>query len=245
MTHRTERRRQRALILAAAVILCFSAATASAEELTHDQRTLMVEELLDQEPRATEVRDRALRYYELHPDELTDLRQSLRTKAGAPYFVVSERYQNNSLDRTIAVDSNAGVRLHSTDDDVGIHRSATTGVLSWNLPTAVMTDSEFQSYQLAQVQRLIINTVNSWYYSRRMLLLELLVEPPTSARALTSLRLRIEGFTALLDVYTGGWFSQQLPELPPALRPDSTRAGGDQGTQRRRPQQQQPQEEEE
>lgn len=178
--------------------------------------------MIDEMPTARQVREVAMRYYELHPEELNRTRRNLRTKAAAPYFVVSERYQHAQDAREmISVNPGTGGVFHNYEDRFSSNREATNGILHWNIPLGVMSDSEFQSYQLSLIQRQIIYTVNTWFYSRQMLMIELLIDPPRDPRALTSLRLRVDGFTALLDIYTGGWFSRQLPEVPPELRIDS------------------------
>ena len=187
--------------------------------------------MIAREPRSSEVIEHAMRYFELHSDDIDRYRHVLRSKAGVPYFVVSQRYQNNGDDRALDIMTRERVPLRSISDQFRGQRLSTVGILAWDMPVTVMTDAEFQTYQLALVQRRIISTVNAWLYSRRMLMIELLVDPPRDPRAYTSLRLRFEGFTALIDLYTGGWYHRQLPEIPEALRtpPPALGAGGEQG----------------
>jgi hypothetical protein len=195
------------------------------------ERARLVEDLFAREPASAAVIAEAMRYFELHPEDLAHLGGRLRSKAGAPYLVVAERLQRNSVERDLAVFAPDRVVRRRVADRVDVWRSSTTGILSWDTPAAVMSDAELQTYQLALVQRQVIATVNVWLYSRRILLLELLVDPPRDPRALSSLRIRVEGFTALLDTYTGGWYGRQLPEIPAQLRPNPPGAtpGGDKG----------------
>ncbi len=199
-----------------------SASSAKAEQSgstpSRDERVRLVEVMLDREPSSSSVIQEAMRYFELHPEDILRFQRTLRSKAGAPYFVVSERYQNNSIERDFLNQTPDRVQILQFQDRFQAQRSSTTGILSWDTPIGVMAEAEFQTYQLALVQRTIISAVNGWIYSRRILMIELLVDPPRDPRALTSLRVRVNGFTALLNLYTGGWYEDQLPEIPEALR---------------------------
>ena len=68
--------------------------------------------------------------------------------------------------------------------------------------------AEVQVYGLIGVQRdLMLETVRV-YYLRRQLFVRFLTAPPEDPVAREALLLRIDEFTAFLDVLTGGWFSR-------------------------------------
>jgi hypothetical protein len=51
--------------------------------------------------------------------------------------------------------------------------------------------------------------VTRTYYLRRQLLLRLLLRPPEDPLAYAALEMRVDEFTAILDVLTDGWYSSE------------------------------------
>jgi hypothetical protein len=79
----------------------------------------------------------------------------------------------------------------------------------WDLRELVFNASEVQVYGLIGVQRDIMLESIRTYYLRRQLMLRMLLRPPEDPLALAALEMRIDEFTAVLDVLTGGWFSEE------------------------------------
>jgi hypothetical protein len=51
--------------------------------------------------------------------------------------------------------------------------------------------------------------VTRTYYLRKQLILRRVYEAPTDEMALAALDMRIDEFTAILDMLTGGWFTRE------------------------------------
>jgi len=169
-------------------------------------------EILDTEPELRDVRAAALRFFSLHDDAVQRLRTRLRAKASTPVLVTSSWYQRLHADNRMVSVAPTGGQFANTSDDYALHRGRSVVGLGWDLPSAVFTPSQIQAYVMEELQRSVYRTINRAYFVRRQLMLTLLMDPPTDERALIALRLRISGFTTILDTYTGGWFSEQLPE---------------------------------
>ncbi|MCB9645924.1 MAG: hypothetical protein H6730_04900 [Deltaproteobacteria bacterium] len=82
----------------------------------------------------------------------------------------------------------------------------------WDFRELVFNPAEVQVFGLIGVQRDIMLEATRTYYLRKQLVLRKVYKPPEDPMALAALDMRIDEFTALLDVLTGGWFSQQASQ---------------------------------
>jgi hypothetical protein len=201
--------RTRVLFVALWLVATPSAAAAQAEDPARLERLRRAEETFAREPSYRDTAEAAMRHLRLHPEAIEHVRSRLRSKAGAPLLIVSGFYQHAESARAIHIGPGT---FRDTDDDWQGDWPRATALLSFNLPDGVFTPAELQTYALADLQLQLLTSVNMWYFYRRHYGLRLMVDPPEDPRARTSLELRIRGFSALLDVATGGWFSGQLPE---------------------------------
>lgn len=182
--------------------------------MPRSERIRIAEEIIASEPTIQEVRRRALEYYEYDTEELDDIRESLRSKSGAPVVTISQIYRKAIQDRIYEWrDAPAGTLLRTLTQDSNNDYLQTVLRTSWNLPGAVFTPAQLQTYALADIQRNIVRTINSWYFTRRQLQIELYIDPPEDPRAYTTLHLRIIGYDALINFYTGGWWRQQMSQV--------------------------------
>lgn len=184
------------------------AATTSSEE----ERVTRAQEQFAQEPSLVETRRAALNHFRVSPGAIAHVRNQLRTKAGAPYVIMTSRFERYGGERNLVITPQSSGSLHETDGNwryTDTHSSVTMG---WNLPDRVFTPAEFQTYRLTAMHQSVFNNINNIYFSRRQLVAEYLINPPEGDWALSALRIRIQGCTTLLDSFTGGWFSANLPE---------------------------------
>jgi hypothetical protein len=63
---------------------------------------------------------------------------------------------------------------------------------------------------MVQLRNDIVDEVTRTYFERRWLQLTLLTHPPADPQELMELELRLQELTALLDGFTGAWFSKQM-----------------------------------
>ena len=73
----------------------------------------------------------------------------------------------------------------------------------WDLRELVFNPAEVQVFGLIGVQRDIMIEATRTYYLRKQLILRKLYKPPQDPMAAQALDMRIDEFTALLDVLTG------------------------------------------
>lgn len=158
------------------------------------------------EPAVADVVEVALRYFRVHPDVLDSLRTKAKTRALLPLVAAGYRYDDDRFlrredqfpDPVLTIDENTNSRANSVS----------VGAV-WDLRQLVFNPAEVQVFGLIGVQRDIMLEATRTYYLRKQLVLRKLYSPPTDPMAVAALDMRIDEFTALLDVLTGGWFSKQ------------------------------------
>lgn len=190
---------------ASALALCLFAPSSAAAQ---DSAGLAAaEKKFAAEPPVAEVVEVALRYFRVHPDVLDGLRANSHTRALLPLLAVGyrrddERYTRFESQRPDPfLDINEDTRMFNDAISVG-------GV--WDLGKLVFNPAEVQVFGLIGVQRDIMLEATRTYYLRKQLVLRKLYRPPTQPMSKAALDMRIDEFTALLDVLTGGWFSKQI-----------------------------------
>lgn len=158
------------------------------------------------EPSVSEVTQEALRYFRVDPDSFDGLRTSAKTRALLPLLAGGfrldtaefSRFQEQLLFNNNTQDENTATQVLTFS--IG-------GV--WDLRELVFNSAEVQVYGLIGVQRDIMLESIRTYYLRKQLLLRLLLRPPEDALAFAALQMRVDEFTAVLDVLTGGWFTEE------------------------------------
>ncbi len=198
--------------LAATLTLLLAGSTASAQDEDRDARVRRAEQLIEEEPTLSEVRRAALHHFRVTHRAIGQARDRATSRAGLPYVIMSSRYDGTSADRQLQYEPNPVLLPDLTGDDFTGTNSTSHLTLAWNLPDAVFTPTELQTYPLMLMQQNILRAINRIYYMRRQLYLRLLVDPPRDGRARLALEMRVQSFTALLNAYTGGWFGRNLPE---------------------------------
>jgi hypothetical protein len=196
--------------VATSLTLLFGPSTASAERASdREARVRQAEDQLAEEPTLDDVRQAVLHHFRVTPNALERVRELTRSKAAVPYIIMSSSYNATRSERTLEDPAHPGI-VDSRDSFRG---NTTTSHLSfaWDFPNAIFTPTELQTYPLAEMQRNILGAINRMYFYRRQFLLIFIVDLPIDDRARATLRMRIEGYTALLNAYTGGWFGRQLP----------------------------------
>lgn len=156
------------------------------------------------EPAVAEVVEVALRYFRVHPEVLDSLRAKSHTRALLPLIATGYRFDDNKLARA---EVQAPMPLNIDEDSNTRANSLSIGAV-WDFRELVFNPSEVQVFGLIGVQRDIMLEATRTYYLRKQLLLRKIHQPPDDPMALAALDMRIDEFTALLDVLTGGWFSK-------------------------------------
>lgn len=158
------------------------------------------------EPSVSEVTQTALRYFRVDPDSFDGLRAAARNRALLPLLAGGIRIDSSDFER-------AEERLlfqpqqQLENADTQVLTWSVGGV--WDLRELVFNSAEVQVYGLIGVQRDIMLESIRTYYLRKQLMLRLLLRPPEDALAYAALEMRVDEFTAVLDVLTGGWFTEE------------------------------------
>ncbi len=159
------------------------------------------------EPTIGQVRDAAIRYAEVHPSKISDWRAQARARALIPK--VSVGGGTNLTDfRHWDSGSNPDALLRGERDidwDVSVN---------WELADLIWSDAQtsidVRSKLMVELRDDIVDDVTRTYFERRRLQATLVMNPPNDSQRLMEQELRVQELTALLDGWTGGFFSRQM-----------------------------------
>jgi hypothetical protein len=197
------------LPLRAIAALALALAAGSTPRAAHAQTEAAADDVrrkLDAEPKSAEVVAKALEYFRVDPDAVDRVRSSANKRAWAPIVAGGYRFDD---DRGLRTAEQRITAPSTTDERTNTRIDAFNVGAVWDLRELVFNPAEIQAYGLIGVQRDLMLEVTRTYYLRRQLQLRLALRPPQDVMAETALRLRIEEYTALLDAFTGGWFSKK------------------------------------
>ncbi len=192
--------------MVAALALVLGVATAGGAAAQGRREIQAAQARWRQEPTVSDCVQAALRFFRVSPDAFDSYRASARARALLPQLAAGYRLDDDRLafGRTeeptpLFIDAEQNRRTHAVS--VG-------GI--WDLRDLVFNPAEVQVYGLVGVQRDIMLEVTRTYFLRRQLLLRLATRPPEDPIAYAALELAIAEYTAILDVLTGGWFTEQV-----------------------------------
>ncbi len=160
----------------------------------------------DREPPVAQVVEVALRYFRVHPEVLDSLRSAAHARGLMPLVATGLRLDD---ERFLRAEQQRPDPLLFIDENQNMKNTSFSVGAVWDLGQLVFNPSEVQVFGLIGVQRDIMLEATRTYYLRKQLVLRRRFKPPTDPMAMAALDMRIDEFTALLDVLTGGWFSKQ------------------------------------
>lgn len=185
------------------------------------------------EPTVAETTRASLRYFRVDPQNFDRLRRTSNIRALLPTLAAG--YRLDRTDTTVLSGGLTGGNINSTADDTGSRVDTISVGAVFDLRELVFNPAEVQVYGLIGVQRGLMLEVTRIYYLRKQLFVRFLNNPPQDPLAREALSLRVDEFTALLDVLTGGWFSKtteiraggtgSAPKRRPGYRPAASREG--------------------
>ncbi len=161
---------------------------------------------LDHEPNVAETTRVALKYFRIDPENFDGLREAARNRAWLPLMAAGYRFENDDYNN---FHEQFDFEPRTNDSESRTIRNSMTIGAVWDFREVVFNASEVQVYGLIGVQRDIMLESIRTYYLRRQLYLRLLLRPPEDPLAFAALQMRVDEFTAILDVLTGGWFSEE------------------------------------
>ena len=158
--------------------------------------------VLEGEPSIREIQNAALFYNEVHPDKIKKWRQGLKYRALFPSIGLN-------YDKTISVSTNPNYKESVVGPrDWGVSFSWNVGDLLWN---SYEDDVDTRARLNTQLRLDILDEINRVYFERVRLKREL-VNASLAEEDLFKKELRLAELTAIIDGYTGGYFSKQTRE---------------------------------
>ncbi|MFH1940230.1 MAG: hypothetical protein ABIK21_08815, partial [bacterium] len=156
--------------------------------------------MINQEPSIEEIQQAALRYNEVHPDKIRKWRNALKYRALFPEV---------SLDYDKIVATSSGHTVGPRD--WGMSFSWDVGDLIWN---TYEDDVDTRARLNTQLRLDILDEINRVYFERLRLKHEILASS-FSDEELFQKSLRLKELTAILNGYTGEYFSRCSNEGKP------------------------------
>ena len=155
------------------------------------------------EPLINEIQQVVLRYNEVHPDKIKKWRNALKYRALFPDISLD-------YDKTVTTALGASYnRVQVGPQDWGINLQWDVGDLIWN---SYEDDVDTRARLNTQLRLDILDEINRVYFERLRLKREI-VSSSLPKEELFSKKLRLEELTAILDGYSGGYFSRRAKEL--------------------------------
>ena len=195
--------------VAAWIAFCVAGAAASGASAQAAEEVAAARRALAHEPSVAETTRQALEYFRVNPDAIDGLRTSARTRALLP--VVAAGYQYGQDRSELFYDQQITSPQTRDQNSAGTSHGVSAGVL-WDLRQLGFNPAEVEVYGLVAVQRDVMLEVTRTYFLRRQLQLRLALRPPEDPLAYAALELRVNEFAAILDVLTGGWFTETVEE---------------------------------
>jgi hypothetical protein len=142
-----------------------------------------------------------LRYNEVHPEKIQKWRSALKYRALFPTF-------NLDYDKTVDYDSGSD-KYFIGPRDWGFSLSWDIGDFVWN---TYQDDVDTRSRLNTQLRLDILDEINRVYFERLRLKREI-ADTLLSEEELFKKQLRLQELTAIMDGYSGGYFSERIKEL--------------------------------
>lgn len=193
---------------------------------------------MSHEPDVAETTRQALAYFRVDPDNFDGLRSASKSRAWLPLVAGGYRFTGNNFNRDQERELTTPFILDENSADTR-HEFSIGAV--WDFREVVFNASEVQVYGLIGVQRDIMLESTRTYYLRRQLALRLLLRPPEDPLAYAALQMRVDEFTAIIDVLTGGWFTEESNQRLKAKQRRRRSADADRSRRQRRTQPRPPQ----
>ena len=158
------------------------------------------EVVLEGEPSVGEIQEAALFYNEVHPDKIRKWRTGLKYRALFPEVSLD-------FDKTVTTALGASYdRVQIGPQDWGVNLQWDIGDLLWN---SYEDDVDTRARLNTQLRLDILDEINRVYFERVRLRREL-ASATLSEEDLFKKKLRLAELTAIIDGYTGGYFSKQI-----------------------------------
>lgn len=187
------------------VLMLWSPTSIFAQSMGFSAETESRLALLKEEPTVVAAQTAALRFFNIDPDGVDNMRSRAALKGLMPRLDARYRVNQSDMDadtRNLNVNQDAPFLFDSAQGKV---QELQVG-LSWNLPSLVFNAEVLDVGSLAVLQEGVLKEITRLYYTRRRLQIDLILNPPRDAQTELSKQLRIEELTSTLNAMTGNLF---------------------------------------
>ncbi len=161
----------------------------------------LLEKILKMLPSIEEIQQQALRYNEVQPEKIEKWRKAFKYRAFFPTV---------SLDYDKSVYGSSSGQFAVGPRDWGVSFSWDAGDLVWN---SYEDDVDTRSRLNTQLRSSILDDINNVYFERLRIELELAGKEGLNEQQRCEKKLRLKELSAVLDGYTGGYFSRASERL--------------------------------
>lgn len=187
----------------------YKSTTPATDEEKAELETSNLLDYYSNEPTINEVQGEAIKYAEVYPEKIANWRRRANMSAILPRvsFGIDES-ESDTYEIYTSSSKQYYVKGPKKDTD------GWDITLTWDLSDLIWNGAntliDVRSKLMVQLRDDILDEVNSYYFERRRLQIELLEAPPNNKRDRLKKELRIRELTANLDGLTGGYFSRKL-----------------------------------
>lgn len=166
---------------------------------------------LDGEPSLAELQRAALRVADADPESVRKWRRAPNLSHVLPRFRATTNYNIERDESLIRYQEKPDRWGATSDHDLRLQFWA-----QWELSRLVFNPDEVRVHgalaNRAQRRENLLATLVGYYYERRRLQLEEIIDPPSEMADIIELRMRIDELTAMIDALTGGLLSSTLEQ---------------------------------
>jgi hypothetical protein len=182
-------------------------------------------ELRRPDPDVRAVHAASLRYLDLGPEHMRELRDGLRVRGWIPTLSlrvdgVREKSWDTNDDQTFVSGDMRYLRDRGKDKSLDLAASV---VMTWSLGDLAFDESAIDISRehrlVVSLRDSVIDEINQLYFERRALLERMQAEDAPEGPDRRALELRAAELAAALDAWTGGWFSGERIHPPNGQRP--------------------------
>ena len=190
------------------IIIMMPAATVYAEDESSDA---LDTDIFNNEPSIHEIQQQAIKYAEVSPEKIERMRDAAKNKAWLPRLSVGADRNVTDLWHW-----EGGSTTKVDDDFLRKGRDAIEWdlTLNWDFGELVWNDDQTtidaRSRLMVCLRNNILEEVNSLYFKRRKLQLQMLSDSPQTKEDKLLNQLRLDELTANIDAFTGGYLSKEI-----------------------------------
>lgn len=185
-----------------------------AQNRRSNAQQMLFREWILKEPTAGQIQKVMIRYADLHPEKIQRWRTQARLRALIPKFSMGTDYsRGNNIDLDRGSTSEPDVYIFGPDEE----DQGWDADVSWELGDLIWSSDqnsiEYRNKQLNDQRQYILTEGMRIYFERRRAQIDTIYNPAASRKDHYDKLVRIDEFTALLDILTGGYMSRQMDKM--------------------------------